>query len=279
MQRSLGGLRHSTAHSTSHSLSPIRRHMSCAQATPSSSRSRVSACMDASRLRQPGQQAVRQSPAISIARCLPQQCIQQRPAMPTGAKHTGAIHRGFLPAWPIRHPVCAVNQPPAAGSSLSWLDSRRARPSRIRCHRATCDSGAATSCLARTPAGVAADGVTRRRPNLRRSVVAAAAIDSVAASSGQARTPAGASAEGVAVRRLFLRQPVTAAATLTKDISTLEPPVPSLDPPKPSDSLSLQDYGRSDDTCVVAEVRTDNDEHPQLSTISIEVPDFPGQFR
>lgn len=77
---------------------------------------------------------------------------------------------------------------------------------------------------------------------------------------------------------IYARQPVVAAA-LTKDISIPEPPVPSIDPPKPSDSPSIQDYGRSEDSCVVADVRTNNDEHPQLSTISIEVPDFPGQFR
>lgn len=51
---------------------------------------------------------------------------------------------------------------------------------------------------------------------------------------------------------------------------TAEPPVPAVDRDR-EEVLA--------DACVTADIKTDNEEHPTLSTLTIEVPDFPGQFR
>jgi len=51
---------------------------------------------------------------------------------------------------------------------------------------------------------------------------------------------------------------------------TAEPPVPAVD--RDREEVPA-------DACVTADIKTDNEEHPTLSTLTIEVPDFPGQFR
>ncbi len=55
-----------------------------------------------------------------------------------------------------------------------------------------------------------------------------------------------------------------------------EPSVPAVDKARANGSPSKGEDGGA---CVIADIRTDNDEHPQLSVLSMEVPDFPGQFR
>ena len=67
----------------------------------------------------------------------------------------------------------------------------------------------------------------------------------------------------------------SAVVTAAKE-GKAEPSVPAVDKARANGSPSNGEDGES---CIIADIRTENDEHPELSVLSMEVPDFPGQFR